>query len=191
MLLLMVALDNASLAGFKAYQPAVFRCQAWKLRGATACIEYAGRHHGGDCRTALTRKAAAAQVWIMVVVAVLSATMSESAIDSLQNAIVDNISGTFLKFLPLIWTRILVCVLNIPVMVVSLQVTSCLHPATTCPITSPQPPHHQVQLQVTCSCIPSMLSYYASCSCCTMIRPHLRFGPMIRGRVHGRAGLLH
>ena len=62
------------------------------------------------------------QVWIMVVVAVLSATMSESAIDSLQNAIVDNISGTFLKFLPLIWTRVLVCVLNIPVMVVSLQV---------------------------------------------------------------------
>lgn len=59
----------------------------------------------------------------MVVVAVLSATMSESAIDSLQNAIVDNISGTFLKFLPLIWTRFLVCVLNIPVMVVSLQVT--------------------------------------------------------------------
>ena len=65
----------------------------------------------------------ALQVWIMVVVAVLSATMSESAIDSLQNAIVDNISGTFLKFLPLIWTRVLVCVLNIPVMVVSLQVT--------------------------------------------------------------------
>ncbi len=62
------------------------------------------------------------QVWIMVVVAVLSATMSESAIDSLQNAIVDNISGTFLKLLPLVWTRVLVCVLNIPVMVVSLQV---------------------------------------------------------------------
>ena len=62
----------------------------------------------------------------MVVVAVLSATMSESAIDSLQNAIVDNISGTFLKFLPLIWIRVLVCVLNIPVMVVSLQV--CIPP---------------------------------------------------------------
>ena len=62
------------------------------------------------------------QVWIMVIVAVLSATMSESAIDSLQNAIVDNISGTFLKALPLVWTRVLVFVLNIPVIVVSLQV---------------------------------------------------------------------
>jgi hypothetical protein len=116
-------------------------------------------------------KAAAAQVWIMVVVAVLSATMSESAIDSLQNAVVDNISGTFLKFLPLIWTRVLVCVLNIPVMVVSLQVTSCLHPASMCPITRPQPPHHRFRLQVTRSCIPSMRSYYALYSCCTS-RPH-------------------
>ena len=62
----------------------------------------------------------------MVIVAVLSATMSESAIDSLQNAIVDNISGTFLKFLPLIWTRALVFVLNIPVIVVSLQVSPVL-----------------------------------------------------------------
>ena len=68
----------------------------------------------------------------MVVVAVLSATMSESAIDSLQNAIVDNISGTFLKFLPLIWIRVLVCVLNIPVMVVSLQVSIPLSLAVTC-----------------------------------------------------------
>ncbi len=62
------------------------------------------------------------QVWILVVVAVLSATMSESAIDSLQNAIVDNISGSFLKDLPLIWVRALVLVLNVPVIVVSLQV---------------------------------------------------------------------
>lgn len=68
----------------------------------------------------------------MVVVAVLSATMSESAIDSLQNAIVDNISGTFLKFLPLIWIRVLVCVLNIPVMVVSLQVSMPLFFIMTC-----------------------------------------------------------
>lgn len=62
------------------------------------------------------------QIWITVVVAVLSVTMSESAIDSLQNAIVDNISGSFLKGLPLIWIRILVLVLSIPVIVVSLQV---------------------------------------------------------------------
>ena len=61
-------------------------------------------------------------MWILVVVAVLSATMSESAIDSLQNAIVDNISGSFAKNLPLVWVRALVLVLNVPVIVVSLQV---------------------------------------------------------------------
>ena len=56
-----------------------------------------------------------------MVVSVLSATMSTSAIDSLQNAIVDNISGSFLKSLPLLWVRVLVLVLNVPVIVVSLQ----------------------------------------------------------------------
>jgi hypothetical protein len=61
------------------------------------------------------------QIWITVVVSVLSATMSTSAIDSLQNAIVDNISGSFLKSLPLLWVRALVLVLNVPVIVVSLQ----------------------------------------------------------------------
>lgn len=54
--------------------------------------------------------------------AVLAATMSESAIDSLQNAIVDNISGSFLKGLPLIWIRVLVVILSVPVIIVSLQV---------------------------------------------------------------------
>lgn len=48
--------------------------------------------------------------------------MSESAIDSLQNAIVDNISGSFLKGLPLIWIRVLVVILSVPVIIVSLQV---------------------------------------------------------------------
>jgi hypothetical protein len=70
----------------------------------------------------LTAASTALQVWITVVVAVLSATMSESAIDSLQNAIVDNISGSFLKGISLIWIRILVLVLSIPVIIVSLQV---------------------------------------------------------------------
>ncbi len=55
-------------------------------------------------------------------VAVLSTTLSESAIDSLQNAVVDNISGVFLKDTPVIWSRLLVLLLNVPVIVVSLQV---------------------------------------------------------------------
>ncbi|KAK9917023.1 hypothetical protein WJX75_000095 [Coccomyxa subellipsoidea] len=61
------------------------------------------------------------QIWITAIVAVLAATMSESAIDSLQNAIVDNISGSFCKGLPLIWIRVLVVILSIPVIIVSLQ----------------------------------------------------------------------
>ncbi|CAL8463678.1 g3212 [Coccomyxa elongata] len=61
------------------------------------------------------------QIWITAIVAVLAATMSESAIDSLQNAIVDNISGSFLKGLPLIWIRVLVVILSVPVIIVSLQ----------------------------------------------------------------------
>lgn len=59
--------------------------------------------------------------------AVLAATMSESAIDSLQNAIVDNISGSFLKGLPLIWIRVLVVILSVPVIIVSLQVRIVPH----------------------------------------------------------------
>ncbi len=73
------------------------------------------------CRSCLM--SGVGQVWITVIVAVLAATMSESAIDSLQNAIVDNISGSFLKGLPLIWIRVLVIILSVPVIIVSLQVT--------------------------------------------------------------------
>lgn len=62
------------------------------------------------------------QVWVVTLVAILSTTLSESAIDSLQNAIVDNISGVFLQNVPIIWTRLLVVLLNIPVIIVSLQV---------------------------------------------------------------------
>mmetsp|Transcript_1562 Transcript_1562/g.4619 ORF Transcript_1562/g.4619 Transcript_1562/m.4619 type:complete len:552 (+) Transcript_1562:384-2039(+) len=58
---------------------------------------------------------------IIVVVSILSVTMSTSAIDSLQNAIVDNISGVWLKKAPLLWVRMLVLVLNVPPLVVSLR----------------------------------------------------------------------
>ena len=48
--------------------------------------------------------------------------MSTSAIDSLQNALTDNISGVYLKRVRLIWVRLLVLVLTVPCMVVSLKV---------------------------------------------------------------------
>eukprot|EP00850_Spirogloea_muscicola_P006407 SM000030S11416 [mRNA] locus=s30:496242:502221:- [translate_table: standard] len=65
------------------------------------------------------------KTWVLVIVSVLSVTMSESAIDSLQNAIVDSITCVFVKpVLPkvnLLIIRILVLVLNVPPMIVSLQ----------------------------------------------------------------------
>lgn len=39
----------------------------------------------------------------------------------------DNISGAFLKGLPLLWVRVLVLVLNVPVIVVSLQARPLTH----------------------------------------------------------------
>ena len=51
-----------------------------------------------------------------------SVTMSTSAIDSLQNALVDTISGVYLKRVRLIWVRLLVLALTVPCMIVSLKV---------------------------------------------------------------------
>ena len=48
--------------------------------------------------------------------------MSTSAVDSLQNALVDNISGVYLRTVPLLWVRALVLVLTVPCLVVSLKV---------------------------------------------------------------------
>ena len=48
--------------------------------------------------------------------------MSTSAIDSLQNALTDTISGVYLKRVRLIWVRLLVLALTVPCMIVSLKV---------------------------------------------------------------------
>jgi hypothetical protein len=58
----------------------------------------------------------------MTIVAVAISTMSLSQVDSLQNAIVDSISGTFLRKVNVNWIRLLVLLLNIPVIVLSMQV---------------------------------------------------------------------
>ncbi len=42
-----------------------------------------------------------------------------------QNAIVDNISGVYLKHANLWWTRALVLALNVPCIIVSLKVRHC------------------------------------------------------------------
>ncbi|KAK9811347.1 hypothetical protein WJX72_002216 [[Myrmecia] bisecta] len=59
--------------------------------------------------------------WVICIVAVLAATMSLAAVDSLQNAIVDNISGVLLRRYSVWWSRALVVILNIPPIIVSLQ----------------------------------------------------------------------
>lgn len=69
---------------------------------------------------------------IIVIVCILSVTMSTSAVDSLQNAIVDNISGVYLKHAPLLVVRGLVLALTVPPMIVSLKVQILLTSARLC-----------------------------------------------------------
>jgi Na+/proline symporter len=52
---------------------------------------------------------------IRVMLVVLVTTMNESAVDSLQNAIVSTLSSSFLKEKPVSWSRALVFVVNAPV----------------------------------------------------------------------------
>jgi len=54
-------------------------------------------------------------VVIRVMLVVLGTTMNESAVDSLQNAIVSTLSSSFLKDRPVSWSRALVFVVNAPV----------------------------------------------------------------------------
>ncbi len=51
---------------------------------------------------------------IGVLALMLATTMNESAVDSLQNGLVASIGGHFLKGKPLLWTRALVVLLNVP-----------------------------------------------------------------------------
>ncbi|KAK9762709.1 hypothetical protein K7432_011294 [Basidiobolus ranarum] len=62
-----------------------------------------------------------APTWIIVIVTVLAATMNQSAVDSLQNALVDNISSLLLRGRSVWWSRLVVVLVNIPLIVVSLQ----------------------------------------------------------------------
>ncbi|ORX93715.1 hypothetical protein K493DRAFT_222798 [Basidiobolus meristosporus CBS 931.73] len=62
-----------------------------------------------------------APVWIIVIVTVLAATMNQSAVDSLQNALVDNISSLLLRGRSVWWSRLVVVIVNVPLVVVSLR----------------------------------------------------------------------
>ncbi|KAM3573643.1 hypothetical protein VYU27_004376 [Nannochloropsis oceanica] len=58
---------------------------------------------------------------IRVMLVVLATTMNESAVDSLQNAIVSTLSSSFLKNKPVSWSRALVFVVNAPIVLIALQ----------------------------------------------------------------------
>lgn len=59
--------------------------------------------------------------WIQVILVILTAVMNESAIDSLQNAIVATFTSNFLMEKPVWVSQVLVVVLNIPIVVVATQ----------------------------------------------------------------------
>ncbi|KAK9712785.1 hypothetical protein K7432_006915 [Basidiobolus ranarum] len=66
--------------------------------------------HGGE-----------APIWITVIVTILAVVMNSSAVDSMQNALVDSISSVFLKNRPVWISRILVVVVNVPLVIISLK----------------------------------------------------------------------
>lgn len=58
---------------------------------------------------------------IRVLIVVLATTMSQSAVDSLQNAINANLSSTLLAGRPVAWSRALVFLVNVPIVALALQ----------------------------------------------------------------------
>jgi hypothetical protein len=59
--------------------------------------------------------------WVKVILVILAATMNESAVDSLQNAIVATLSSNFLVDKPVAWSRAMVFLVNVPIVAVALQ----------------------------------------------------------------------
>ncbi len=60
-------------------------------------------------------------VAIRVLIVVLATTMSQSAVDSLQNAIVAGLTSGLLKGRPVAWSRALVFLVNVPIVALALQ----------------------------------------------------------------------
>ena len=63
-------------------------------------------------------------IWIIVIVTLIAITMNESAVDSLQNAVADTVTAVGLSFkydIPLSWARVIVVIVNIPIIVVGIQ----------------------------------------------------------------------
>ncbi|KAG0340422.1 hypothetical protein BG000_011981 [Podila horticola] len=62
-----------------------------------------------------------APTWILVLVSIAAVTMNEGAVDTLQNAIVDTIATRFFREKSVWYPRVLVFLINIPIVFVSLK----------------------------------------------------------------------
>jgi Na+/proline symporter len=63
-------------------------------------------------------------IWILIIVTLIAVTMNESAVDSLQNAIADTLTSLGLSLgikIDLKWARVIVVLINIPIIIVGLQ----------------------------------------------------------------------
>jgi SSS family solute:Na+ symporter len=62
--------------------------------------------------------------WILIIISMLAITVHESTVDSIQNALVNNLMTLAMSFgvrLSLSWTRIVVFLINIPIILTSIQ----------------------------------------------------------------------
>ncbi|GAX81943.1 hypothetical protein CEUSTIGMA_g9371.t1 [Chlamydomonas eustigma] len=59
--------------------------------------------------------------WVGVITLMLAVTMNESAIDSMQNGIASCISTHFFRNQHILWTRMIVVLINVPIMIVATQ----------------------------------------------------------------------
>lgn len=65
-----------------------------------------------------------APYWILIVISMLAITINESTIDSIQNALVNNLVSLAMSFgygLSLNWTRMVVLMINIPIILICIQ----------------------------------------------------------------------
>ncbi|KAF9431302.1 hypothetical protein BGZ94_000009 [Podila epigama] len=62
-----------------------------------------------------------APTWVIIFAALATVTMNEGAVDSLQNAIVDTLASRFFRGKSVWYPRVLVFLINVPVVIVSLK----------------------------------------------------------------------
>lgn len=107
--------------------------------------------------------------WVAVILVLLAVTMNESAVDSLQNAIVATLSSNFLVEKPVSYSRILVFLINIPITIIALQgyglldiflISNILTTTSMLPLISGIFLNHASQFTVLGSCF---FSFFCTC----------------------------